>query len=260
VTISSDGRWVAYSQARGGEEHIHVVPFEGGGSRRVTATKALETAPSFAPDGSRLAYAVKDSSGAVLMVGDLQGGTSQRVGSLPPYGGAGWSADGRTLAYFAADQRRAAVVDVGRQTERVLRLTDSTGSAYGSIILGPTGRIAVASTLHRWSDWGEMWTTPVDSARWTPMSGPFGESDPVTWSRDGWIYMVNHRVFVTDYGPVRRELWRARGIHASAELVVALPEGCEQTGVSANGGRVVCLMRHDESDIYLATDFDPELD
>jgi serine/threonine-protein kinase len=260
VTISADGRWVAYSQARGGEEHVYIAPFEGGSTRRVTATKASESSPSFAPDGSRLSYEVRDSSGAALMVVDLRSGASQRVGSLPTRGGSWWSADGKSLIYLTADQRHAAVVDVGRQTERVLALTDSTGSAYGAIILDPAGRIAVASTLHRWSDWGEMWTTPVDSAQWTRMDGPFGESDPVAWTPDGWIYMVNHRVFVTDYGALRRELWRAHGVRAPAELVIVLPEGCEETDVSADASRIVCLMRRDESDIYLATDFDPELD
>jgi serine/threonine-protein kinase len=259
ATISGDGRWVAYSQARGGEEDIYVVPFEGDGARRVAGTTASETAPSLSPDGSRLAYVVEDSSGAFVMLADLRGGAAQRVGSLPPRGRPRWSADGKSVVYYGADLHRAAVVDIERQAERVLRLSDSTGSAYGEITLDPAGRTAIASTLHRWSDWGELWTTPVDGVSWAGVRGPFGESNPIAWSEDGWIYLVNHRVFVTDHGPLRYELWRARGTRAPPEFVTLLPEGCEETDVSANASRVVCVSRRDDSDVYFATDFDPEL-
>jgi hypothetical protein len=39
----------------------------------------------------------------------------------------------------------------------------------------------------------------------------------------------------------------------------SLPEGCQQADVSADGRRVVCMNRRTESDIYLASAFDPEL-
>ena len=95
--------------------------------------------------------------------------------------------------------------------------------------------------------------------RWQIVRGPFGESNPIAWTTDGWTYLVNHRVLQTDYGPVRHELWRTRESPALPELVVPLPEGCEETDVSADASRIACVNRHDDSDIYVATDFDQDL-
>jgi eukaryotic-like serine/threonine-protein kinase len=263
VSISGDGRSVAYSQARGDREDIYVTSFDGGDTRQIAGTTAPASAPALSPDGSRLAYVLRDSSASVVMVADLRGGSSQRVGSLPPGTERDrrprWSADGRHLAYFGADLHRGAVIDIDRQTERVLAVADSIGTAYGEVVPAPDGRAVIASTLRRWSDWGELWTSATDTVRWQSVRGPFGESNPIAWTVDGWTYLVNHRVLQTDYGALRYELWRTRQSPASPELVVPLPEGCVQADVSADASRIACVNLHDDSDIYVATDFDQDL-
>jgi eukaryotic-like serine/threonine-protein kinase len=268
VTISADGRTVAFSQARSGDENVYILPFDSGSPRPIAASPAAEFAPALAPDGSRIAYVREDSLGRALMVADLSGGTVRRVGSLP-FSGTGnvlgspnrprWSADGLYLAYPARDQRRLALIDLARGTERDLAIADSIGAGYGEVVPAPDGRTLVASTLRRWTDWGEVWTSAADAGTWRRARAPFGENYPLAWAADGWIYLENHRAMSTDHGAVRVELWRTRGPDGVPELVAPLPEGCMQADVAADGRRVVCVSLRTESDLYLGTDFDPDV-
>lgn len=59
--------------------------------------------------------------------------------------------------------------------------------------------------------------------------------------------------------PNRMPLWRARGPTAAPELVIVLPDGCGPVDVAGDGRRVVCVSSRTDSDVYLASDFDPEL-
>jgi hypothetical protein len=61
--FSPDGRWIAFSQwSRGGFRDIHVINIETGEVREITTDRALDTGPSWSPDGSRL-YFSSDRSG-----------------------------------------------------------------------------------------------------------------------------------------------------------------------------------------------------
>jgi Tol biopolymer transport system component len=268
VAISADGRTVAFSQVRGGDENVYIVPFEGGPPTAVAASPSEEGAPALAPDGSRIAFIRADSTDRAVMVADLRAGTTQRVGALPVSSlntafetvvRPRWSANGMHLAYPGRDQRRFALVDLGRGTEQDLAIPDSVGGGYGEIVPSPDGRSLLASTLRRWTDWGETWTATSDGTGWHRARTPFGENHPLSWAADGWIYLQNHRALLGDYGTGRVELWRTREPKGTAELVAPLPDGCMEADIAADGRRVVCVSRRVESDVYLGTDFDPEV-
>jgi hypothetical protein len=268
VAISADGRTVAFSQVRGGDENIYTVPFEGGPPTAVAASAAAEGAPALAPDGSRIAFIRADSTGRTVMVADLRAGTTQRVGALPvsSLGTAfetvvrpRWSSGGMHLAYPGRDQRHFALVDLGRGTEQDLAIPDSAGGGYGEIVPSPDGHAVLASTLRRWTDWGETWAASSDGTGWHRARTPFGENHPVSWAADGWIYLQNHRALMGDYGTGRVELWRTREPDGTAELVAPLPDGCMEADIAADGHRVVCVSHRVESNVYVGTDFDPEI-
>ena len=217
VAISADGRQVAFSQVRGQEEDVFIVPFEGGSTHPVASSRAVERAPAWSPDGRRLAYVREDTSGRGVVVLDLASSMTSQLGAIPeityPAGTesrASCSADGAHLSWFGPDRRHVTVVDVRTQERQVLALPDSAGSAYGEVLLSAEGRTLATSALRRWTDWGEVWTTPADGSHWEQLHGPFGESYPIAWPADGWLYLQNHHAFSTDYGPLHWELWRMR--------------------------------------------------
>ena len=264
VAISPDGKSVAFSQARGDDEGIYLVPFVGGNARPLTSSPARELNPSWSPDGSQLAYAHAETGQTTVRVQDLLGGGSQRAGSLTGPGwccGIGqalWSASGTHLAYYSQDLRRAVLVDIAQQAEDVLRIPDSVGTGYRDVLASPDGRELILSTLVRTTDWGELWLTRRVGLGWRRLKGPFGESTPVAWRTNDWIYLWNTRALQTDNGAFRAELWRKRGADGGPELYAELPVGCGRTALAADAVRAVCVSNRTESDVFITSNASPK--
>jgi Tol biopolymer transport system component len=267
AAISPDGQSVAYSETRGADERIYLVPFAGGAARPLGSMSGRELKPSWSPDGSRLAHARVDSGPPSLMVRNLAGGEYQRASSIPGPGGYGagirealWSADGKHLAYYSLDLRKAVLVDIEHQSENVIRIPDSIGTGYVNVIPSPDGRELVLSTIIRHTDWGELRLFNRSTKSWRRLQGPFGESSPVSWQKEGWIYILNHRALNTDFNTTHKELWRMRGPDGKPQLYASLPVGCTgRVDLSADASRAVCVSVRTQADIFLVSRFDPDL-
>ncbi|MFL5494683.1 MAG: hypothetical protein ACJ8DC_09915, partial [Gemmatimonadales bacterium] len=166
----------------------------------------------------------------------------------------------RWLTYRAADLKRIGIIDVARQGESFLQIPDSLGTGYsGGGIISPDGHDIVVSTIHRWNDWGELWLASARGGSWHRLQGPFGESYPLRWMDDR-LYLLNCRANFTDGGQCHYQLWRLRVPRGKPEFVAPLPEGCGGAfSLSRDGRRAVCDYIVRESDLVVATGFDPDL-
>jgi dipeptidyl aminopeptidase/acylaminoacyl peptidase len=204
------------------------------------------------------------------MLADARAGAPQRIGSLPGPGAstadaldarsasaaARWSASGRHVAYYASDLRRIALVNLQRRTESVVRLPDNVGTGHLVVVPSPNGTQLIASTRAGPEEPAALWLVFGNGRRWRRIPGPFGETLPVAWHRNGWIYLVRNRGLATDHGSVHLELWRMRGPTGRPELYAALPEGCGvSVSISADAARGVCNYVRVESDLYVASNF-----
>jgi Tol biopolymer transport system component len=264
LSISDDGRQMAVSRAQGDESAIVVLPFEGGPGRVVAGSPLEELAPVWSPDGTKLAFLRSDSVTTRLMTVTYPDGTPQRLGSAEPVAGAfvpglSWSGDGRWLSYRAADLRRIGLLDVDRQQESFIAIPDSLGYGYsGGAFLSPDGRHIVISTIHRWNDWGRLWLATSDGRILRRLNEPFGESYPIRWTRDGWLYVVNTRAQFTDGGTALIYLWRIRMPDGAPEFFAPVPEGCGSLSLSRDATRATCDFNTRQSDLVEVTGFDPE--
>jgi serine/threonine-protein kinase len=264
LAISDDGRQVAVSRAQGDETAIMVIPFEGGPARGVASSPAQELAPSWSPEGNRLAFIRSDSGANRLMVADFPDGSPRRIGSanaVPGWTSAlFWSADGRRLSYRASDLRRIGLVNVAQQQESFVTIPDSLGYGYtGGGLVSPDGGQVVVSTIHRWNDWGELWLAMADGRIMRRIREPFGESYPLRWTQDGWLYVINNHAEFTDQGQFKIQLWRIRMPDGAPELYAPIPIGCGTLSLSRDATRAVCDFNTRQSDLVSVTGFDPDI-
>jgi len=261
--ISDDGRQVAMSRSQGEESALLVVPFDGGPGRIVAGSPTQELAPSWSPDGTRLAFIRSDSSASRLMVTDFPDGTPRRIGSANAVPGwtasLFWSADGRRVSYRVSDLQRIGLVNLAQQQESFILIPDSLGYGYtGGGMVSPDGSQMVISTIHRWNDWGELWLTTSDGRVLRRLREPFGESYPVRWTDDGWLYVINNHAELTDQGQFKLQLWRIRMPDGAPELYAPIPEGCGSLSLSRDGTRAACDLNTRQSDLVAVLGFDPD--
>ncbi len=74
-----DGRRLAFTSTRDGNEEIYVLDVETGGQTRLTAHSGRDHDPSWSPDGTRLAFASERDGNSEIYVMPATGGSEQRL-------------------------------------------------------------------------------------------------------------------------------------------------------------------------------------
>ncbi len=107
---SPDGSWVAYTVTtydmaeNRGNADIWLMPVSGGPARRLTSSKASDSAPAWSPDGERIAFVSRreGDAAAQLYVLPLRGGEAERVTDMPTsVASPKWLPDGRRIVFAA---------------------------------------------------------------------------------------------------------------------------------------------------------------
>jgi Tol biopolymer transport system component len=120
VTMSPDGRMLAFDSDRDGLRGVYIADAEGRHPRRVSGS-GYAAVPSWSPDGRRLAFVRGEPSQASVWnvwVADVAGGTLRRVTQhrAGQAWGASWFPDGRRVAYSHETQLVIADLETGRST------------------------------------------------------------------------------------------------------------------------------------------------
>jgi dipeptidyl aminopeptidase/acylaminoacyl peptidase len=116
--ISPDGRWVAYTiretnwDDNNFETEIWLADVSTGSTRQLTNGKKSSQSPSWAPDGSKLAFISDRTDKRQIYLISPQGGEGEALTSLEDgINSFAWSPDGRTIAYTATEPKTAAIKD-----------------------------------------------------------------------------------------------------------------------------------------------------
>ena len=142
--ISPDGTQIAFAAVG----DIYVMPVNGGAAVNVTKDVALDTDPSWSPDGSSLVYSSdRDSPHLQLWVRDMKSGVSRKVTNITTQPqGASFSPDGKRIVFFNVDGmwRVAEMSILDLDSGRITKIHDSLPQP-GTPTWAPDGkRIALA--------------------------------------------------------------------------------------------------------------------
>ncbi|MEO5824860.1 MAG: protein kinase [Gemmatimonadales bacterium] len=231
--LSPDGRFLAYAGGTGYSTRIMVRQVTGGRATLLTSdTAAIEVAPSWSPDGSRILYATQRGLFSV----PASGGTPrQEASTSAPIVSAAWSPDGKTIAYVAGDSILL------KQEGATARLLTTSYSVTGCRWSPDGNRLACAGGNAFFTMVGTLfgnmapgWVEVVDvktGARRTITDSVALNASPV-WSPDGkWIYYVSNR---HGTGDIYRVL--SRGTGRTERVTVGL--GAQSIATSADGRRL----------------------
>jgi Tol biopolymer transport system component len=250
---------VAYARDDEAGRNVYVVPFAVGDPRLIGPIRSDRNLPRFSPDGRRIAFAPIDSSAPGVMVADLSGGRPRRVGSTPLaiyFGSIAWSPGGDTLLYTAGDQRRLVVFDLGSGRESSLVPSRPLGW-LNNPVFSPGGRelVLAGSTPDLFNS---LWRVTPATGTWAQLKTPGGFVRPLLWADDGWIYFV-HTPTMWSFIPA--QIWRMRADGGVPQLWATAPKGCRPWDLSMarNAKRLACSVLEFSSDVWIATDFDPEV-
>ncbi len=142
--ISPDGTQIAFAAAG----DIYVMPASGGAAVNLTRDAALDTDPSWSPDGASLVYSSdRESPHLQLWVRDMKSGVSRKVTNITTQPqGASFSPDGTRIVFFNVDGMwrvaEMSILELG--SGRITKIHDSLPQP-GTPTWSPDGRrIALA--------------------------------------------------------------------------------------------------------------------
>jgi TolB protein len=148
AAVSPDGRRLAFSSTRAGSSDIWVSDIEGGGARRLTTTRASDTAPCWSPTGSEIGFTSDRAGTPQIYLMDAEGLNVRRLTNVGNWNDAcAWNPSKQysEIAYTArleAGGFDIAVLDLA--TRQVRQITQGRGSCeYPS--WAPNGRHLVFS-------------------------------------------------------------------------------------------------------------------
>jgi len=174
--ISPDGKQVVFSSA---DADLYLLDLKTRRVRRLTNSKAVETAPAFSPDGKSIAYVsdVQGSGGTFVFVRSLNGTQVQRltrgrsVGDTAPC----FSPDGKHIAFVRARRpggiglvawHRYGVYIMDRNGSNLRRLTHHEYSGAGSPCFVNGGKTLIFAANGDYPDTlTYLFTVPADGSQ-----------------------------------------------------------------------------------------------
>lgn len=237
---SPDGTKIAFScvRERGGREVSGICLMNGDGTNQRLLV-ADGSGPTWAPDGSSIAYSAYDGEPRVFVAG-IDGGRSRAVavGWSPS-----WSPRGSLVAYLRERQLR--VVDIDSGADREL----APGILAGAAVWSPDGtRVAFAGTSEGFRT--GIFAARADGSRALRLTQPPGPCDTdgePGWSPDGRAVVFSRDVWSLNgnvCAPDRSELFLVSGDSSSTEKLTTPPSGTlHEAPAWAPGGDEIAFVR-----------------
>jgi Tol biopolymer transport system component len=253
MTVSPDGRWVAYSAAQNANTDIFVMPATGGSPIRVTTSPATERKPRWSPDGNWLAFISLGNENPQIWAvkvspdGQPDGAPVQVSRDAQVFGG-DWTSGGRVgfSTAFRIEHIFTANADGTRETQ----LTQFS-SFHAKPRWSPNGRwIAFRSDYRKQLNRFRLWTVP--SAGGIPRLVSDKEvGSSFVWSGDG-----EELLYETEAGLNRSVIMEIPAQGGEPREIMTIPGDIDGLSLSPDGRSLYYTFtlepaRYGTTDVYL---------
>jgi Tol biopolymer transport system component len=118
LSVSPDGRWLAFDSDRSGNQDIYTIPAGGGEPVQLTTDSSDDFMSSWSPSGQELAFYSNREGARRLYVMPAGGGPPEPVVSFPRYQRyPAWSPDGTSLVFTSNDSTTSELFVVSRNAD-----------------------------------------------------------------------------------------------------------------------------------------------
>jgi len=215
MSLSPDGKILAFSSVDSNECHIHTISVDGGLPKQLVDAQARE--PVFSPDGKMIAYVDTKNlgrAGGGLWVIPASNGTPKLVASAGNASSPTWSPDGDMIAFLDLKSQQICIIPVGEDgaaTGKVVKIDvpEETGGIMFLAGWTPDNKIGAVFRSH--TEFG-LYTLPSMGGKAALVSHGGYPGQP-RWSPDG------KRIFHTN------DLDEGSGDWAKLSLAVVPAEG-----------------------------------
>jgi Tol biopolymer transport system component/predicted Ser/Thr protein kinase len=252
ISVSRDGKWLAYDSNLNGNQDIYKMPIGGGEPEQLTSDPSDEFLPAWSPDGKEIAfyYWKKGNRDLTLMMADgskLQQLTDDPASESYP----DWSPDGLRLAFTSEKTGRGELFVISREKKEAKwgtpRQLTSNGADQGAR-WSPDGGLIAYTNSHG------LWTIPAEGGE--PRSlVDVGDSaiQPrirhTAWSKDSrTLYYMAYDV------EKRASFWSAPASGGEPKLLVKFDDPARQSSryeFACDGKRFYFTLAEYESDIWI---------
>ncbi len=170
ISMSPDGKKLAFSSVKADEQYIYSIPVEGGNPVKLTDMEARE--PVFSPDGKMIAFAADRGIGRGegdlgLWVVPSEGGTPHQVANAIKATSPVWSPDCKMIAYIDEEQPRmfiARIEKAGQAIGNPVSIDAPESTSFIKILAGwtPDNKIGILLVTEQES---AIYTLPVQGGQ-----------------------------------------------------------------------------------------------
>jgi Tol biopolymer transport system component len=264
-SVSPDGKRIALGVGHKPRTNVFTMPIEGGPLEQVTSFQAFSSDPVWSADGTRLAFVSNEGGAFRVWTVDARGGAARVFERSTPDRGTGdydatpvvsWT-PGRDILYQHSSHRNFSVLDPVTGRERLLIPNDSVGYAFAPQVSPDGTKVALAwnrttgaaargaaSLYVR----GGVWVISLPDGSETPVRKD-DWAMPIGWSDDGrWIYAFRDNLIL-----------RLTADGRSEETLVTFDKPVAWASATLDRRRFVVMLREEQSDVWLAENFDPDV-
>ena len=184
LSISPDGKWIAFDSNRSGNEDIWIMRKDGTELRQFTTHPAHDWAPAWSPDGKKIAFHSLREGNRDLYIKPVAGGAITPLTDHPEQDFLPrWSPDGEEIAFFSSRSGNLDVWIIPSKGGEPRQLTFDQRQDQ-TPIWSPDGK-QIAFSSKRTGQF-EIFIIPVNGGEATQLTNFVWESiQPYLWSSDG---------------------------------------------------------------------------